>query len=250
MWRHISAVATTSLLTLMLIAPGPAMADHHQDKSQDKKEGQQSQQSEDGWQDLFNGKNLDGWSVRSGEAEYRVEDHAIVGRTVKGSPNSFLTTDEQFEDFELRFEVKIDDDELNSGVQIRSKLRGDKFGGRLHGPQVEVEASPGDAGFIYGEAIGGWLSKPSPDQKIFKNDQWNEFRVLARGDRIKTWVNGESVADLKLPSDIAKDHSEGRIGLQVHGVGSDGPFQVRWRNIKIKPLSGSSEKGSDSEDSS
>ena len=40
-----------------------------------------------------------------------------------GSPNSFLCTDKLYGDFELQFEVKLINDELNSGVQIRSQTK-------------------------------------------------------------------------------------------------------------------------------
>ena len=68
-----------------------------------------------GWVDLFNGKNLDGWTQFNGTATYRVEGDTIVGKTNEGSPNSFLCTDQLYSDFELKFEVKVDN-ELNSGV--------------------------------------------------------------------------------------------------------------------------------------
>ena len=98
---------------------------------------------------IFNGKNLDGWSQKNGTATYRVEDGTIVGKTKEGSPNSFLCSNKLYGDFDLQFEVKLINDELNSGVQIRSqtrelndkeKARGDKFG-RVNGPQVEIEAT-------------------------------------------------------------------------------------------------------------
>ena len=63
---------------------------------------------------------MNGWTQKNGTATYRVEDGTIVGKTNEGSPNSFLCTDKDYSDFELTFEVKVDD-ELNSGVQIRSK---------------------------------------------------------------------------------------------------------------------------------
>ncbi len=74
---------------------------------------------DDGWVSLFDGKTLEGWIQKNGKATYRVEDGAIVGKTEKGSPNSFLCTTNHYGDFELKLEVKVDD-ELNSGVQIRS----------------------------------------------------------------------------------------------------------------------------------
>ena len=112
-------------------------------------------QKKSGWQLLFDGKTLDGWSIKSGYASYEVEDGSIVGITAEGSPNTFLCSDEKFADFELTFDVKFDEEFFNSGVQIRSKLRGEEYGGRVYGPQVEIEKSLGQSGYIYGEAGGG-----------------------------------------------------------------------------------------------
>ncbi len=187
---------------------------------------------DDGFVPLFDGKSLDGWTQRNGKATYRVEDGAIVGRTVKKSPNSFLCTKKAYCDFELLFEVKVDPG-LNSGVQIRSRSSKDYNDGRVHGPQVEIETAPGESGYIYGEATGrGWLSPNQNTKDAYKNDGWNQFRVLAVGPRIQTWINGVAVEDL---TDKASSKC-GFIGLQVHGVGDRGPFGVRWRNIKIKDL--------------
>ncbi|MFW5692945.1 MAG: 3-keto-disaccharide hydrolase [Thermoguttaceae bacterium] len=187
-------------------------------------------QAEDDWRILFDGKTLEGWEQHGGKAVYAVEEGAIVGHSVPQTSNSFLCTKERFRDFELMFEVQVDN-ALNSGVQIRSNIKGND---RVYGPQVEIEAAPGDAGYIYGEATGrGWLSKERSNTDAFKNGQWNEFRVLAKGTNIKTFVNGEPVADL---TDEACSQ-EGLIGLQVHGVGGrEEPLYVRWRNLKIREL--------------
>lgn len=207
-----------------------------------------SSSAADGWTPLFDGKTLGDWTVKSGFATYDVEQGGvIVGKTAEGSPNSFLTSSKEFGDFELEFEVKVDD-ELNSGVQIRSKLKNvdaeKSYGGRLYGPQVEIESGPGQAGFIYGEATGrGWLS-PEPqskDQSVnqhnhFKNGQWNHYRVVAKGPNFKVWINGQKIADLT-DQEIYETHPQGLIGLQVHGIGDKaGPYEVRWRNLKIKSL--------------
>jgi hypothetical protein len=187
---------------------------------------------EDGFVSLFDGKTLEGWTQRNGLATYRVEDGAIVGKTAKNSPNSFLCSNKAFCDFELLFDVQVDKG-LNSGVQIRSRSSKDYKNERVHGPQVEIEVAPGESGYIYGEATGrGWLS---PNQKIkdaYKNGQWNTYRVLAVGPRIQVLINDRQVEDLT----DEKSSQCGFIGLQVHGVGDRGPFEVRWRNIKIKDL--------------
>jgi hypothetical protein len=192
---------------------------------------------DEGWVSLFDGKTLDGWVQHNGTATYRVEEGTIVGRTSEGSPNSFLCTKKDYCDFELKFEVKVDD-QLNSGVQIRSVSTEEIKKGRVHGPQVEI-ATNGTAGYVYGEALGtGWLSEDRSDPKAnaaFKKGEWNAYYVKAVGKSIKTCVNGVPVADLV---DEKSGMMKGFIGLQVHGIRRDtGPYEVRWRNIKIKDLS-------------
>jgi len=185
------------------------------------------------WKPLFNSKDLSGWKQRNGWATYRIDGETIVGTTAKNSPNSFLCTDKEFSDFELRFDVQVDN-ALNSGVQIRSKSIPEKDNGRVHGPQVEIEASPGESGYIYGESTGrNWISPTQPVHELLKNNEWNQYHVRAVGTRIQTWINGKLVEDMTDPL----SHLSGFIGLQVHGIGADqGPFQVKWRKIEIRDL--------------
>jgi hypothetical protein len=199
----------------------------------------------EGWVALFDGETLDGWVQRNGTATYRIEDGTIVGRTSEGSPNSFLVTRQAYDDFELEFEVRVDD-ALNSGVQIRSRTRerstgagADERAGRVFGPQVEIEASPGLAGFVYGEATGrGWLT---PEQHLephahFRNGDWNHYRIVARGPRIRTWLNGQPIEDLT-DEETYRSHPHGFIGLQVHGVEpGSGPYEVAWRRLRLREL--------------
>ncbi|MCA8991100.1 MAG: DUF1080 domain-containing protein [Planctomycetaceae bacterium] len=189
------------------------------------------------WKSLFDGKTLEGWVQKNGTAKYTVEDGAVVGRTNEGSPNSFMCTTQNYGNFELTFEVKVDN-ELNSGVQIRSQTK-DGPEGRVNGPQVEIESGPAEAGYVYGEATGrGWLTLEAhlKPHDFFKNNEWNEFRVLAEGARIRTWINGHPIEDLT-DEPIYETHPSGFIGLQVHGIkAGTGPYEVRWRNIRIREL--------------
>lgn len=189
------------------------------------------------WVSLFDGKSLDKWEQRNGTATYRIDGDAITGKTSEGSPNSFLCTKKLYGNFELEFEVKVDKG-LNSGVQIRSNSKGGKPSGRVNGPQVEIENGPGESGYIYGEACGGWMT---PKDKLkrhnhFKNEQWNKYRVLAEGARIQVWLNGTQVSDL-VDEAKAKSHPKGFIGLQVHGIRKgSGPYEVSWRNLRIREI--------------
>ena len=190
--------------------------------------------SGEGWTSLFNGKDLAGWKQRNGWAVYRVEGETILGTTAKESPNSFLCTEKDYSDFELRFEVQVEP-ALNSGCQIRSKSLPEKDNGRVHGPQVEIMRGPGESGYVYGEATGrNWISPSQPTHDNHKNNQWNQYVIRAQGNRIQTWINGKLIEDITDPQAFLS----GFIGLQVHGIAKDqGPFQVKWRKIEIRELS-------------
>lgn len=197
---------------------------------------------------IFDGKTLNGWEQQNGSATYRVENGMIIGKTTDGSPNSFLCTTKNYGDFELTFEVKFIGDPFNSGCQIRSKLKetdGKKKNekkGRLYGPQVEIEVSGSkgaEGGYVYGEAMGGGWRTPKErlkPHKHFKDKEWNTYKIVAKGPRIQTWINGVKIEDLT-DEECYKSHPSGMIGLQVHGVKKGtGPFQVAWKNIKLKEL--------------
>jgi hypothetical protein len=206
-----------------------------------------------GWVKLFDGKTLNGWELHSGNATYVVDNGTILGTAVLGSPNSFLCTKKEYGDFILDFEVKVDP-ELNSGVQFRSQIHPGpepfKFmdqgkpverklsPDRVYGYQVEIATrDSASSGNVYDEARRGRFlddfSKRLAAKTAFKDREWNKYRIECKGDSIRTWVNGVLAADFK-DSMTAK----GIFGLQVHAVGKDRfkPFQVRWRNIRIKEL--------------
>ena len=202
--------------------------------------GRAAQGEPGGWVALFDGKTLQGWVQKNGTATYRVENGTIIGKTSEGSPNSFLCTERDYSDFELEFEVKVDH-RLNSGVQIRSQTK-DTPTGRVNGPQVEIAAGGAqgaEAGYLYGEGTDrGWLTPKDrlKPHKHFKDGQWNHYRVVAKGPRIRTWINGQTIDDLT-DEPIYTTHPKGFIGLQVHGIErGTGPYEVAWRNIRLREL--------------
>ena len=168
------------------------------------------------------------------------------------------------QDLPLQSPYTYIDPVTNSGIQIRTKLRpvagggrgNEGVAGRVNGPQVEIRRYyPGlqTTGLIYGEALGtGWLSSPETikaGHRHFMDDGWNRLRIVAKGPRIQVWVNGQPV-DLTNEA-VYKTHSRGFIGLQVHGISDrelslpqhaglgitkSQPLSVKWRNIRIRPL--------------
>ena len=202
----------------------------------------------DDYKPLFDGKTLDGWKKVGGEATYVVRDGAIVGRTGPGK-NTFLTKG-PFKDFALEFEVKCDP-KLNSGVQVRShqyskptpqESKPDRIRekGEVYGYQCEIRGTAngenGCSGNFWDEGRRTkWLDSTvnaSKLQEVYKPGEWNEFIIIAKGNKISSWVNGVPVAEFSDDRD-----AEGFIGLQVHSIKKNtGPFEVAWRNIRIKEL--------------
>jgi mono/diheme cytochrome c family protein/glucose/arabinose dehydrogenase len=198
----------------------------------------QTQQTEASakWTPLFDGQTLEGWQQRGGQAHYRVEEGVIIGETRANQPNTFLCTTSNYADFELELEFMVDD-ELNSGIQIRSASKPDYRNGAVHGYQVEID--PSDRSWtagLYEESARGWLDPlddNQPAREAFIHGDWNHLRVLAVGHHIQTWLNGVPAADL-----VDEDGAlEGFIALQVHGVGGrEETLRVRWRNIRLREI--------------
>ena len=192
------------------------------------------------WTNLFDGKSLEGWTVRGGSAKYQVEDGEIVGTTVEGSPNTFLCKGD-LKDFELELEVKCDP-RLNSGVQVRSHVYGKddpepknrNRAGVVYGPQCEIaRRETGTAGRFYDEGRRGkWISGEIGDaaKRAFNDAGWNSYKIVVQGDHYRSWLNGVPISDFHDDTD-----AHGFIGLQVHGIAKgQGPYQVRWRNVRVR----------------
>lgn len=186
------------------------------------------------WVSLFDGKTLKGWNQKNGAAKFSVQNGEILGVSVENTANSFLCTDQEYGDFILELELKVDE-QMNSGIQFRSLSTPDYQEGRVHGYQMEVDPSPRNwSGGIYDEARRDWLYIPDinpPGKRAFKHGDWNHYRIEAIGNTLRTWINGAPVSHL-----IDDMTAKGFIALQVHAVyGEMKPgMQIRWRNIRIQ----------------
>ncbi|MEZ6195130.1 MAG: family 16 glycoside hydrolase [Planctomycetota bacterium] len=186
------------------------------------------------WRGLFDGESLEGWTQVCGDGGFRVEDGAVVGRRGTRYPSSYLATRERWGDFLLEYEFNAADG-LNGGVQIRSRTRPHENGVDVIGYQVEID--PSDRAWsagIYEQGLRGWLAPldARPEARAaMKREGWNRVRVLARGPRIRTWINDVPAADL-----LDAEAAEGFLALQAHTSNDREPKAVRWRRMRIKDL--------------
>ncbi|MCH6236739.1 3-keto-disaccharide hydrolase [Cognataquiflexum rubidum] len=174
---------------------------------------------------LFNGKDLTGWIVYGTEKWY-VENGLIVSESGPDKGYGYLGTEKHYKNFEINLEFKQEADG-NSGVFIRSTVVGTK----VSGWQVEVAPPGNDTGGIYESYGRGWLIKPDPEKdKALKYGDWNKMKIVVKGDRVTSYVNGVQMVDY---TDEKIGKGEGGILLQIHDGGG---IKVYWRNITLKAL--------------
>lgn len=211
----------------------------------------------------FNGTSLDGWE---GNPElWSVKDGAITGITPpdpadpkKGiiKHNTFLVwRGGTVGDFELTLKYRMPIG--NSGIQYRSKElpKGD-FGPIISGYQADFESGPKYSGILYEEKGRGILAlrgqkvtiKPGPEgkkpaievtgsvgdpdaiQAAIKNDDWNEYRIVAKGNHVQHFINGKQTIDAT-DEDAAHAAKEGLLAFQIH---TGPPMTVQFKDIVIK----------------
>lgn len=184
-----------------------------------------SARCQSGFVDLFNGRDLTGWTIHGTEKWY-VENGELVCESGPEKQYGYLSTNKNFYNFELSVQFKLEANG-NSGVFIRSGIDGTK----ISGWQVEV-APPGQhTGGVYESYGRGWLIKPKPEnEKNLKPGDWNTMRIRVHKDDITSWLNGKKMIHLK---DEKIGAGSGFIALQIHDGGG---IKVRWKNIKIKEL--------------
>ena len=180
---------------------------------------------------LFDGKTLAGWEVPDAEKKWwKVEDGKIIGGSLEENVplNTFLSTGKSYENFELRFKVRLTEGKgfANSGIQVRSTRKGSAMSG------YQVDAGKGYWGTIWDEhRRNKVIAKPVDESALLpKIDDfgWNDYRIVCEGPLIKTWINGILAIDY-----VEKDPDiplNGFIGLQAH---KGGKFLVEFKDITI-----------------
>jgi hypothetical protein len=211
---------------------------------------------------LFNGKDLTGWK---GLDFWSAKDGAIVGQTTKEHPtkgNTFLVYQDEVADFELTFQYRITDKDGksdgfgNSGVQYRSKVVDEK-GFVVAGYQADFECGKTYSGILYEEKgrgilakrgekvvikegaapnkpkleVAGELGKTAEIQAKIKPADWNEYRIVAKGNHLQHFINGVQTIDVT--DETAVGAKKGVLALQLH---AGQPMKVEFKDLVLKEV--------------
>ncbi|MDB4583330.1 DUF1080 domain-containing protein [Draconibacterium sp.] len=227
---------------------------------------------ENGWENLFNGKNLDGWSVKcqpqdNGKGFWKVNNGVIECNSI-GQPDHqyfWLLNEKEFDDFKLVLKFQVFKSSTgNSGVQFRSRYDESETargGGWLNGPQADIHPPiPFRCGLIYDETDGTncWIHPSLPNWRITETDvpkaaletklvyadenpdAWNSMEISCEGLKVVTFVNGKRITNFD-GTGVLNDENHhkanvglsGKIALQLH---SSDELLIRYKDLKIKPF--------------
>jgi hypothetical protein len=246
------------LLTLCLAAANHSLAADRLIEVQPNTALVDDRRSEQGFQNLFNGKDLTGWD--GNPKLWSVKGGAITGQTTAEIPakgNTFLIwTNGTPGDFELRCSFKLvpGDDKgfANSGVQYRSRIF-DPANWVVGGYQADMEAGPTYTGILYEERLRGIMAQrgekvvwTEDDKKqvvgsvgdakdieaSIKKGDWNTYVIIAKGNHLQQFINGKQTVDVT-DDCSAKRAMTGLIALQLH---AGPPMMAQFKNVRIKSL--------------
>jgi hypothetical protein len=172
-----------------------------------------------GWQLLFDGQDLKGWTAGStstpgANGSWKVENGAI---SCPGSSAGWLATDEAFSSFHLKLQFR-GGEKVNSGVFLRSQKEGQPH---VTGFELQIwDYQP--AGYNTGSLVGAAKATPT---KI-RPDQWNDYDITVDGDHYLIVLNGTTLLDTHNTA-----HASGVIGFQCQ---PNNP--IEFRDVRVLPL--------------
>jgi len=176
-----------------------------------------SSQTGPGWIQLFNGKNLDGWTQVGVEANWRVEDGAIVADKKTGKGSSHLVTKNSYKDHQIYAEFWSSPD-ANSGIFVRCNPK--QIGAKTC-YEVNIYDTRPDPSYGTGSVV--YFAEVNPMQKA--GGKWNTFEITAKGRNIVVVLNGKQTVNLHNGM-----FTDGHFTLQ-YGAGT-----VKFRKVAVKPL--------------
>ncbi len=189
----------------------------------------------EGFRPLFNGVNLDGWI--GNKIDYVVENGEIVIYPGASGGQGNLYTEEEYDNFRLRFEFKLTPG-ANNGLGIHAPLTGDAAyeGKELQILDNSAEKYANLKNYQYHGSVYGLV--PAERGALKPVGEWNEQEVVVKGNRVTVVLNGRMILSADLDAATrngtldGRDHPglqrlTGHIGFLGHGS------EVHFRNIRI-----------------
>jgi len=181
-----------------------------------------------GWRRLFDGRTFKGWIGDTAEI-WTVRENAIVGRGVNLKHGEVIRTEELFNHFELRLQVRLSAGNGNAGIRFRSYPTADpnEFSG------YRVEVGEKFWGSLYDEARRNAHLARSTEEALAGIDilDWHEFVIRAEGRHIEVMLNGMRVVDYE--EDSPGLMQRGFVGLEV---GRGTATLAQFRDIEVREL--------------
>lgn len=190
---------------------------------------------EAGWIELFNGRDLSGWTVVGDNDECWAVVDGLLRPVAQGG---WLSTEREFDDFELDAEYRLAPGS-NSGVFLRAPHEG-----RTSRMGMEIQLID-DFTDAYGplepwQLSGSLYDVAAADRGAARPaGEWQQVLIRAQGRRLTVKLNGIQVLDVDLDGfpQARDDHpglqrERGFIGLQNYG-GRD----IAFRRIRLRELS-------------
>lgn len=192
---------------------------------------------EPGFAPIFNGKDLNGWTIRGQYGPGYVVENGKIVCPADGGGNLF--TEKEYANFVLRFEFKLEEGS-NNGIGIRAPYEGDAaYKG------MEIQILDHDAPVYRGKLRPAQYHGSIYDVVAAKTGylkpigEWNFEEIIADGRHIKVTLNGTVIVDANLDDvtdpAVLKKHpglarTTGHIGLLGHHS------RVEFRNMRVKEL--------------
>jgi 3-keto-disaccharide hydrolase len=229
-----------TLLPMMMAAGAPAAPDAHAAQAPAPAEAQ-------GWRSLFDGKTTEGWRAFKSDTfpleRWKVEDGALKQAGAHGERGTRdIITKEKFADFDFRFEWKVAPGG-NSGVKYL--VTEERSGPIAHEYQVVDDEKNPDAKIGPHRQTASFYDVLPPAKDVPRKPagEWNESRILVKGNHVEHWLNGRKVLEYELGSPelqaaIAKSKFKDVAGfdakLEGHLLLQDHGDEVWYRNLRIQ----------------
>lgn len=180
------------------------------------------------WIQLFNAKDLAGWT-NIGQEKWTIDNKGVLQGLAVTKAYGYLMTEKKYKDFQLSLRFQCVGTG-NSGVYFHTEFKPGTVD-VSQGAQFEIDCTIGHhtAG-IYG-FNQGWIVWPAPENElVVRHNEWNEMLVTVQGNRYTSRLNGVSMVDF---TDPKAKFLEGGIALQLH---SGGEGHMLFKDIWIRDL--------------